>query len=59
MEWYRKAAEQGYAEAQYNLGVCYEYGIGVLTDRNKAFEWYNKAAVQGDEAAKHALKKLQ
>lgn len=59
VEWYRKAAEQGYAEAQYNLGVCYEYGIGVLTDRNKAFEWYNKAAVQGDEAAKHALKKLQ
>ena len=23
VKWYRKAAEQNYAEAQYNLGVCY------------------------------------
>ena len=25
-KWYRKAAEQNYAEAQNNLGVCYERG---------------------------------
>ena len=24
VKWYRKAAEQNYAKAQYNLGVCYE-----------------------------------
>ena len=23
VKWYRKAAEQNHAEAQYNLGVCY------------------------------------
>ena len=23
VKWYRKAAEQNYARAQYNLGVCY------------------------------------
>ncbi|MCC8020790.1 MAG: sel1 repeat family protein, partial [Akkermansia sp.] len=27
--WYRKAAEQGNAEAQYRLGVCYANGWGV------------------------------
>jgi TPR repeat protein len=27
--WYRKAAEQGHAEAQYNLGICFENGTGV------------------------------
>ena len=45
--WYERAAEQGLAEAQYNLGVCYEYGRGVEKDENKAFEWYEKAAEQG------------
>ena len=26
-KWFRKAAEQNYAMAQYNLGVCYERGV--------------------------------
>jgi TPR repeat protein len=29
VEMYRKAAEQGYANAQYNLGVMYHMGQGV------------------------------
>jgi hypothetical protein len=28
VEWYRKAAEQGYAIAQANLGWCYDAGCG-------------------------------
>ena len=28
VKWYRKAAEQNYAEAQFNLGLCYENGQG-------------------------------
>ncbi|MBR0056836.1 MAG: sel1 repeat family protein, partial [Kiritimatiellae bacterium] len=28
-EWYRKAADQGYAEAQWMLGCCYHNGRGV------------------------------
>ena len=47
MEWYRKAAEQGNAEGQYNLGVCYYNGKGVTKDYAKAVEWYTKAAEQG------------
>ncbi len=26
VKWYRKAAEQGDAEGQLGLGLCYEYG---------------------------------
>jgi uncharacterized protein len=28
VKWYRKAAEQNLAKAQYNLGVCYARGDG-------------------------------
>ena len=29
VELYQKAAEQGYANAQYNLALCYKKGTGV------------------------------
>jgi TPR repeat protein len=29
VSWYRKAAEQGYAEAQFNLGIMYATGEGI------------------------------
>ena len=32
MKWFRKAAEQEDADAQYNLGVCYANGEGVAKD---------------------------
>jgi TPR repeat protein len=32
VSWYRKAAEQGLSEAQYNLGVMYANGEGVAQD---------------------------
>ena len=32
IKWYRKAAEQGYASAQYNLGIMYDDGEGVPQD---------------------------
>ena len=44
-KWYRKAAEQGYASAQYNLGVMYANGYGVPQDKNLAKEWILKACV--------------
>jgi TPR repeat protein len=45
--WYRKAAEQGYARAQCNLGVAYDNGRGVAQDYVQAVVWYRKAAEQG------------
>jgi Sel1 repeat len=32
VKWFRKAAEQNLADAQYNLGVCYDSGEGVAKD---------------------------
>ena len=37
---------QGKAEAQYDLGVCYSNGYGVKTDYKEALKWYKKAAEQ-------------
>ena len=57
-ESYRKAAEQGDAEAQYNLGVCYENGIGVEKDLFEAVRYYRMAAKQGYKDAKKRLNDL-
>jgi hypothetical protein len=45
--WYWKAADQGYAAAQYNLGALYKNGWGVRQDYAAAASWYRKAADQG------------
>ena len=45
--WYKKAADQNYTEAQYQLGVCYEIGLGVPEDKAKAVMWYKKAGAEG------------
>jgi tetratricopeptide (TPR) repeat protein len=53
--WYRKAAEQGYAPSQTNLGNCYYYGLGVLQDYAEAMKWFRKAAEQDFPAAQTSL----
>ena len=47
----RPLAEQGNANAQYNLGVLYDNGLGVPQDRVSAYMWLNLAAMQGRESA--------
>ena len=42
-----KAAELGNAESQYNLGYCYQAGIGVEQNTETAIKWYSKSAEQG------------
>ncbi len=51
----RKLAEQGDAEAQYNLGVLYDLGHGVPQDDTQAALWYRKAAEQGYAYAQNNL----
>lgn len=41
---WEKAVEQGNANAQYNLGICYENGQGVEKDLKKAFDLFHSAA---------------
>ena len=55
---YRLAADQGNAVAQYNLGICYEFGKGVAKDLDEAIRLYRLAAEQGHENAKKALRRL-
>ena len=47
MKWYRKAADQGNASAQFNIGFLYEDGFNVAKDYKEALRWYRKAADQG------------
>jgi TPR repeat protein len=54
-----KAAEQGYAAAQYNLGLLYRDGQGVEQDFAKAVRWLRAAAEQDYAPAQAALKDLQ
>jgi TPR repeat protein len=55
VKWYRKAADQGYAQAQHTLGIFYAEGDGVAKDQVEALKWYRKAADQGYAAAQYTL----
>jgi TPR repeat protein len=52
---FRPLAEQGDASAQYNLGILYFNGLGILQDYTKAANWYRKSAQQGDAWAQYNL----
>jgi hypothetical protein len=53
-EW-RPLAEQGHAEAQFNLGIMYDVGRGLAQDLTEAAKWYRKAADQGYSEAQFFL----
>ena len=54
-KWYRLAAEQGDADAQFNLGLMYDDGKGVPQDDVEAVKWYRLAAEQDDADAQFNL----
>ena len=71
--WYRRAARQGDEEAlnnltamcnrgnsiaQFNLGLMYEEGEGVLQDEAEAAKWYRRAAEQEHEDALNRLMEM-
>ena len=51
----RSAAEQGDANAQFNLGLMYGTGRGVRPDDAEAVRWYRLAADQGHAIAQNSL----
>ena len=65
VRWFRKAAEQNNAVAQYNLGLCYEHGVAkdereelfpvAGGDPVEAVKWYRKAAEQNYAPAQNNL----
>jgi TPR repeat protein len=52
---FSELAEQGDADAQYNLALMYERGEGVVQDYAAAVKWYTLAAEQGDADAQFLL----
>jgi hypothetical protein len=52
---YREAAEHGDADAQYEIGDRYKWGVGIHYDHEQAAFWYSKAAQQGHGEAQISL----
>jgi TPR repeat protein len=55
LELLQPLAEQGFAPAQFNLGVLYAAGYGTPADQAKAAAWFEKAAAQKYAEAENAL----
>ena len=45
VELYRKSAKQGFTDAKFALGRCYEEGIGVRKNYRGAIQWYKAAKI--------------
>lgn len=56
--WFRKAAVQGFAAGQVNLGLMLEHGQGVARDEAEAARWYRRAALEGFAEGQHNLARL-
>lgn len=59
LAWCEKAAQSGNAEAQYHMGMSYEYGDMVRASFNKALYWYTRAAEQGHEEAQECKEQME
>lgn len=56
--WLQHSAAQGYAKAQYRLGVMYAEATGVKQDYKQALEWFRRSAEQGFVPAQYRLSLL-
>jgi len=52
---FRSSAQQGVADAQYNLALMFDDGKGVAQDYKEAVRWYLLAAKQGVAVAQYNL----
>jgi TPR repeat protein len=55
VKWFSKAARQGLADAQYNLGVMYYRGTGITQNYPEALKLYSQAAQRGHTLAQYNL----
>ena len=53
VKWYRMAADQGNATAQYNVGVRHKNGRGIERNEVEAVKWYRMAADQRNVNAQY------
>jgi TPR repeat protein len=57
-KWYQRAADLGFAEAQFRLGMMYAKGQPVPQNYVQAHVWFILAAAQGHEEARNARDRL-
>ncbi len=55
IKWFTKAAENGYPDAQSELGFMYLNGEGVTVNKSEAARWLRKAGENGDALAQQAV----
>ena len=58
VRWFRRAAGQGHAEAQFSLGFMYHTGEGVKQDFAEAVRWSRLGAEQGQAFAQYVLGRM-
>ena len=51
VEWLTRAAQAGHVKAACNLGVCFQRGLGVACDVERALVWLKQAASAGHARA--------
>ncbi|AXI10416.1 sel1 repeat family protein [Oceanobacillus zhaokaii] len=56
ISWFAMAADRQDVDGEFNLGFCYEAGVGTPINLKKAKYWYKKAALKGDKEAQMKLK---
>ena len=59
VKWFTKSAEQGFANSQAMVGVCYHHGLGVAKNLVEGYAWYNVAIANGNEKAKKWIKEIE
>lgn len=53
-KWYQKSAENGQADAQFDLAYCYHFGaLGLAVSKKEAIKWYKKAGEQDHAEAQY------
>jgi TPR repeat protein len=55
VKWWRRAAEQGNTEAQFQLGDAHRTGRGIERNDTEAAQWFRLAAESGDPTAQNNL----
>ena len=55
VEWIKKAAVQGHAAAEFQMGQMHDFGFGVPQDDRQALEWYQRAAGHGSAAGQRSV----
>ena len=55
VDWFRKAAAQNYAPAEFQMGLLYDFGFGVGQSDSEALVWYRRAAEHGSAAGQRTV----